>query len=474
VTFRTATRTGASGTDSPNTRSKSNAKRILFRILLPIMSVGVLVVAVIIANVATRAATPKTTYEESSGFKTPLSTKTCLSVFKIACYTPAQYQAAYNLTALYNGEATGRPITGAGETIVIATPYGSPTISNDLRVFDAKFKLPNPSLTIDRFGKIPPFDSNNVLMAGLAQETTLAVEYTHVFAPGANIVLIETDVIATVGTVGVPQLMAAQESLISKGIGDVFLETFTNAEATFPGFSSGNYSSLLNLRYAFEDASAHHATVIAPSGDTGVTQVSEMAPPWPTFKFKTMSWPATDPLVTAVGGTALNLNQSGERLSPDVVWNDYYGSSGGGLSAVFSRPQYQKAVAGVVGDRRGTPDIALSGAPGAWGYYSFTGGTGPGWHIFGGATEAAPMMAGIVALADELAGHRLGLINPALYKLGELQRAGDQGTGVVSVTSGNNSFARVTGYHAGPGYNMATGWGTIDAAKFVPALARLG
>jgi subtilase family serine protease len=473
MSFRMATRTDAPDPDSTNTRSKSKAKRILFRFVLPIVSVGALVAAVIIANVAARVATPKTSSTESSGFTSPLSTATCMSWFKIKCYTPAQYRAAYDLTALYNGEATGRPITGAGETIVIMEPYGSPTIRNDLRVFDAKFKLPNPSLNIDRFGKIPPFNPNDVLMAGWAQEATLTVEYSHVFAPGANIVLAETAVDATVGLTGIPQLMAAQESLINKGIGDVFLETITPAENSSPGFSSGNYSSLLNLRYALKDAYAHHVTVIAPSGDSGPTQVIKNLAPWPLYKYQVGTWPASDPLVTAVGGTTLDLNPSGDRLSPDVAWHDQYGASGGGPSAVFSRPQYQNAVAGVVGDHRGSPDISMAGAPSAWGYYSFPGGTGPGWHIFGGSTQASPMMAGIVALADQLAGHPLGLINPALYKLAERQQAGDQGTGIVSVTSGTNSFAGVTGYHAGPGYNQATGWGTVDAAKFVPALVRL-
>lgn len=474
MTFRMATRTGASDPNSTNTRSSSKARRVLFRIVLPIVSVGALVAAVLIANLATRVATPKTTYVESSGFLKPLSTATCRSWFKVTCYTPAQYQAAYNLPALYDGKATGRPLTGAGETIVIVEPYGSPTIRHDLKVFDAKFKLPNPSLTVDKFGKIPPFNPNDVLMSGWAQEASLAVEYAHVVAPGANIVLAETAVNATVGVAGIPQLMNAQESLINKGIGDVYLETITTAEASFPGYSSGNYSSVLNLRYALKDAYAHHVTVIAPSGDSGVTQVKNMAPPWPVYKFKVGTWPATDPLVTAVGGTALNLNPSGDRLGPDVAWNDRFGASGGGPSAIFSRPQYQHAVSGVVGDHRGTPDISLSAAPGCWGYYSFAGGTGPGWHIFAGSTQSAPMMAGIIALADEMAGHRIGMINPALYKLAERQQAGDKGTGIVSVTSGTNSFGGVTGYPAGPGYNLATGWGTIDAAKFVPALVRLG
>ena len=75
-----------------------------------------------------------------------------------------------------------------------------------------------------------------------------------------------------------------------------------------------------------------------------------------------------------------------------------------------------------------------------------------------------------MALADQVAGHRLGLINPALYLLGAASRHGAP-TGLVDITSGDNSFAGVTGYTAAPGYDLASGWGTINAAKFVPALA---
>ncbi len=111
---------------------------------------------------------------------------------------------------------------------------------------------------------------------------------------------------------------------------------------------------------------------------------------------------------------------------------------------------------------------------GAWVYWSFPGDGAPGWEIVGGTSEATPIMAGIVALANQQAGHRLGLINPALYALGALQQHRVPNTGIVSVTSGNNSFNGVTGFDAAPGYDLATGWGTIDAAKFVRALARVG
>ena len=64
-------------------------------------------------------------------------------------------------------------------------------------------------------------------------------------------------------------------------------------------------------------------------------------------------------------------------------------------------------------------------------------------------------------------------INSVLYDLGAFSLSGSSSFGVVDVTSGNNSFAGVTGFTAGKGYDLASGWGTIDAAKFVPALARL-
>ena len=109
---------------------------------------------------------------------------------------------------------------------------------------------------------------------------------------------------------------------------------------------------------------------------------------------------------------------------------------------------------------------------GCWVYWSFAGTGGAGWYIIGGTSEASPIFSGIVALADQVAGHRLGLINPALYALGTAARHGVPGTGLVDITSGDNSFAGVTGYPATAGYDLASGWGTIDAAKFVPALAR--
>jgi subtilase family serine protease len=493
VFSRASARSAVSSPGRAASRGRSALMRVTARIVLPVTAIGglaALSIAVPAASVAVPAASAATHTAsvspipdvgapifKSGQFPAPQTIAECQADLGIACYTPVQYRVAYDLNPLYSGAATGRAITGAGETIVIVDSYGSPTIRNDLNVFDQQFGFPNPDLRIVKFGTIPAFDPTNSTMVGWAEETTLDVEYAHSIAPGAKIVLAETPVAETEGVTGLPQMMNAEESLINAGVGDVISQSFGATENTFPGFSSGNYSSLLNLRYAYQDALAHHVTVLAASGDAGATD--DEADGSTLYPYRVNSWPSSDPLVTSVGGSQLYLDNAGNQLQPDSAWNDGYGAGGGGVSAVFSRPLYQARVSNVVGRHRGTPDISMSAAVngGCWVYMSFagietSGVDNPGWYIFGGTSEATPIFSGIVALADQVAGHRLGLINPALYALGQASEHGASNTGLVDITAGNNSFAGVTGYDAGPGYDLASGWGTIDAAKFVPALAR--
>ena len=131
------------------------------------------------------------------------------------------------------------------------------------------------------------------------------------------------------------------------------------------------------------------------------------------------SWPSSDPLVTSVGGSQLYLDNNGQRLQPDSVWNDGYGAGGGGVSAVFSRPLFQAGVTKVVGSHRGTPDISMSAAVNgaAWVYWSFAGTGGAGWELVGGTSEATPIFSGIVALADQQAGRPLRTRRPGCRKI---------------------------------------------------------
>ncbi|GAA3449487.1 S53 family peptidase [Dactylosporangium matsuzakiense] len=431
-------------------------------------------VAAVAAPAAATAAAPAfklrpaiTGHVEKVSRTAPLSTSDCVAQIGIHCYSPLQYRTAYNLNSLYS-----RGITGKGRTIVIVDSFGSPTIQHDLEAFDAQWGLPNTSVQVVQAGTIPAFDPNNADHVGWAQETTLDVEYAHAIAPDAKIVLVETPVAETEGVTGLPEMMNAEKALIDKGVGDVISQSFGATENTFPGFDKGDFRSIQNLRYAFADAALHGVTVLAASGDAGATDYQENGEDLYTFPVN--SWPSSDPLVTSIGGTQLNLDNTGKRVSADVVWNDGYGAGGGGLSHVFPRPLFQAGVKNVVGNHRGTPDISMSSAVdgGAWVYYSFVGADSP-WHIFGGTSEATPIFSGIVALADQQAGRRLGDINAALYLLGAGSTHTHLPTGLVDVTSGDNSFEGVTGFPATPGYDLSSGWGTIDAGKFVPALALL-
>ena len=404
----------------------------------------------------------------------PPTTAQCQQIFGISCYQPAQYQRAYNLGPLLN-----RGVDGRGRTIVIIDSFGSPTIQSDLAFFDRTFGLPDPpSFTVRRdAGAVPPFDVTNADMRGWATETTLDVEYAHVMAPGASIVLEETPVSETEGLQGFPEINTAANYVIDHGIGDVISQSFGATEQTF-----ASPQQLLAQRSYLKNAARHHVTVLASSGDQGAAGVSS-AVTSDIYAFPAVIWPASDPLVTAVGGTQMHLDAQGNRTAPDNVWNDapvgINAAAGGGVSSIFPKPQFQEDVT-TRSDARGIPDISLSAAVdgGAVVYYTFTkplGGTP--WHIVGGTSEACPLFAGVVAIADQLAGHRLGNINERLYGL-----AHDDGhSGIIDVTTGNISYSQVNsdgttinilGPSAIHGYDLASGLGTINAARFVPALAR--
>ena len=161
----------------------------------------------------------------------PPTTADCEKDYKVACYEPAQIQQAYDLPAVY---ASG--VTGKGATIVIVDSFGSPTIRNDLSVFDRAFGLPAPPTfrIIQPAGKVPAYDPANSDMVGWAGETTLDVEYAHTVAPGASILLVETPVSETEGVHGFPQIVAAEEYVLKHHLGDVISQSFSATEQTFP------------------------------------------------------------------------------------------------------------------------------------------------------------------------------------------------------------------------------------------------
>jgi len=425
---------------------------------------------------------PDATHALAGGpLSAPPSTAFCERHYGIACYRPAQIQQAYNLPRLYRAGVTGR-----GQTIVIVDSFGSPTVQGDLAAFDRAAGLPAPpSLkVIQPAGKVPAYrpTSNR---EGWAGETDLDVEYAHAIAPGASILLVETPTSENEGTTGFPQIVTAEKYVINHHLGGVISQSFSATEQTF-----GSKRSLLNLRGAYTDAASKGVTVLSASGDSGAADMKFNEVTY--YRHRVTSWPDSDPLVTGVGATQLHLNAAGDNVRPASVWNDTYNqpadefvaghqgpsplASGGGRSVIFGRPSFQNGVRRVVGDRRGVPDISMSGAcnGGADSYQSFPG-QPAGWYPTCGTSEATPEFAGIVALADQVAGHPIGVINSYLYRL-SARRA----PGIADVVSGNNTVSfrqggrlrTVPGFPARPGYDLASGVGTVNAFWFVPELAR--
>ena len=302
------------------------------------------------------------------------------------------------------------------------------------------------------------------------------MEYAHAVAPQARIVVVEA-------LPEVSDMISAEQYAVRHYHAQVISQSLTEAEQIDP-----SAADIARMHAAYAGLADAGVSVVASSGDTGVANTG---PDGVTYYLdRSTSYPASDPMVTAVGGTDLSLDASGNRTTPDTVWDDTYSAatneteygndgpsplaSGGGESVLFSRPAYQDSVRAVAGSARGVPDVSMSAACSAPVEIYLTDGPGSSdWYPACGTSEAAPLFAGVVALADQLAGHSLGQINPALYQL-----AAAHASGIVPVTSGSNTVSfyqdgaehTITGYRATSGYSLAAGVGTVNAAAFVPEL----
>ena len=462
-------------------------------------------------------------YAQVSTSETPPTPNDCATRASIPrrCFSPQALRAAYNLNPLY---AQGND--GSGRTIAIVDSYGSDTMAHDLHVFNNAFGLSRMcgeegvtcqpgmptfsqlSLQGSPATKAPPPTSHGTGQedkSAWALEVSLDVEMAHAIAPGANILLVHTPTAETLGVQGFPQMMAAIDYVVKHHLADVVSMSLASAEEAFH-----SQQSLENLRYAFKDAAANGVTVLGASGDTGTANtmkapVSKGGAPIP---YPTVEWPASDPLVTGVGGTALctsatettsrvvdNVNPPAACQDPaasgqaEIVWDEpSLGiATGGGFSHYFSRPGYQATLpagsTAIPETTRGVPDIAMQASPrtGALVYISLPpdGNSGTacgdapcstGWYDIGGTSLATPEWAGLVAIAAQIKGHGLGLINPALYGI-----ASDPATyadDYFDVTVGNNQVTPdIPGYPATPGWDPDTGLGTANAANLLPDLA---
>lgn len=413
------------------------------------------------------------------------------SGLKLICYGPSFLRKAYSFPS---------NLDGTGQSILIVDAFGSPTIEADLALFDAVFGIPKPpSFTIFCPQGCPPSSSNNKLHGplGWSLETSLDVEYAHAMAPGAKIVL----VVAATSTGDA--INAAEAAAIAKYPGSIMSQSFGIGEFLI----EGNKAQMAQAHKNYLAAQAAGITVLASAGDFGAANASTLGLKLIFGPVGNASFPASDPLVMAVGGTEGDpysdpgfitlscpantlcsaglatftgpcTSANGFLQSPctpvgygsEQVWNEVefapMSTGGGAPSLFFPVPSYQS---GLGLSSRGTPDVSYNAA--IHGGVLVANSTligAPAFFIVGGTSAGSPQWAAIVALANQLAGQPLGFLNTAIYKLAQTAAYAHD---FHDIKIGDNQMPGTTpSESAATGWDLASGWGTPNVAHLLPDL----
>jgi subtilase family serine protease len=351
-------------------------------------------------------------------------------------------------------------IDGSGTTVAVIEGWDDPNVAAFIHVRDVRYGLPDPVIqTIYPSGPLPAQCPPGMVALGSygscdawQGELELDVLAVHLIAPYAKIVISATPADSEItddpaSNVAPPEMMHALEYISAHHI--------ANAISISDGTGEDTYAFGTAQIHANDPgplaAAAAGIPVTNATGDCGVVQNLAVANAQcgnTSAGPETATWD-DNPWVTAVGGTVPNVSKTdGSKLGPDPIWHEGgIFSEGAGFSAVFGRPSYQDGVARITGSKmRSVPDITMDAQS--------------------GTSESAPMVAGVLALATQLNhGRNLGPVNPVLYDI-----LGPLGTraGISDVVSGNNSVidpdtgnVLVPGFTAAPGFDVASGWGTV-------------
>jgi hypothetical protein len=343
-------------------------------------------------------------------------------------YTPAEISSVYGFNQVsFNGTAG----TGAGTTIAIVDAYSDPNITSDVAGFDKQFNLPTANITVVNETGGTKLPAGNT---GWAGEISLDVEWAHAVAPGASILLVESNSASYSDLFTAVRYAAAQKGVVAVSM------SWGGSE--FSGETAYDSSTFT------PPASNPDVVFVNSSGDSGAPA----------------SYPSTSPNVLSVGGTTLNsgLSPSG-TYTTESAWDD----SGGGISAYESQPSYQKGVVTQSTTKRTSPDVAYDADPNTgFPVYQTYGNSGGPWLQYGGTSDAAPQWAALIAITDQ--GRALdgeaALTNNSLLSSLYKAPAADFHDVTTGTTDGSPHES------AGPGYDLTTGLGTPVANLLISTL----
>jgi subtilase family serine protease len=373
---------------------------------------------------------------------------------KVRAFGPADLYSFYDQQQL-----SLQGIDGSG-TDCMAIVEDSDFDVESVDAFDHEFDLPSPDLTTIYADQTSPGANSDLI------EALLDVEYAHAAAPGAPIRVYVGDDNSPFVSANGALYDAAARAVSDDSCGSISISY------ALCGLSSSDFTNIIDP--LVQRAAVQGQTVTVAAGDWGAAAltVNKSMTGCVVGRNRGVNELAADPDVLAVGGTMFNPKY--DREGSDVgsrkekAWKDgkksSRGATGGGVSAVFSRPSYQQSVEPNQ-SMRTIPDVALGASPIHPGY--FLGYNGAIFCCIGGTSLGAPYWSGISHLVQQKAGSRPGPMNSALYTLAATGAA----SGIRDARGGNNSFNGVKGYKATRGYDLATGLGTPDIGVLVPALA---
>jgi hypothetical protein len=399
---------------------------------------------------------------------------------------PGDFAKIYNTAALYqNG------IDGTGQSIAIVARNNINL--SDVQIFRIAFGLPlnDPQIILDG-----PDPGN--LTGPEETEADLDIEWSGAIAPKATIKFVVSA--STNSTDGVD---LSSLYIVDNNLAPVLSSSFGQCEQSLGLTENTFYNNL------WEQAAAQGITAVISSGDNGPAGCDSDSQTTPATQGLAVNGLASTPFNIAVGGTQFNENgadstywsatngpdqSSALGYIPEVVWNESCAdpnvcgaaslfASSGGASTLYSKPSWQAGL-GVPNDgKRDLPDVSLDASAGHDGYLlcqdgiCATNASGQliNAELVGGTSASTPTFAAIMALIVQKTNSRQGQANFVLYPLAAAQNAANcsatsppQSQCIFNdITVGNNNVPGQTGFSATPGYDLATGWGSVNAANLV-------